>query len=193
MNVVTAKTTTRLALVTAVVTLVSAYAASASNVVYAPGGQPSHWSDRGGSTPVVYVRDHTGAGWPVNASSIDWNKNGPLTVTYQFLGSCSFHCMDVRVVDELGACGNPYGRTVLNWSTLGHMTSTTRVQLNTRCIGLSGAQKRNITCHELGHATGSVNHQANNCMLSYVPSPPNQYPGAHDYNMFQDPIYNHND
>ncbi len=178
--------------------LVLPVSALANNDYTSPGGNPAHWSDRNGAIAYVYIVDRTGPSWPVFAAAVHWNTNGENVITYQSPGSCDFHCVDVRVVDDLGPCSGPVfvrGEFKDHYSGFGHLTSDSRVKFNVNCSGYNSSQKGELTCHEVGHAVGIIGHRGGGCMRegdNFCNDGCTQSGTTHDFSMFSQ-IYGHND
>jgi len=112
---------------------------------------------------VVDVVDRTGWSWPVRAASGDWRTPH---VHYSYVQSCraGVPCVVVRE----GAYG-PTNSSGLTTATAGQMqtfTGSVQIQLNDS-YRMGAAERRAVSCHELGHALG-LDHdsRASSCLQS---------------------------
>jgi hypothetical protein len=191
--------------------LLLATVASASNIFRDPSdGRIVHWSDGSRSQAWVTIVDHTGPNWPVYAPAIDWDNAGHINVTY-YSNSCNGndHCVGVNNFDFNQNCRDRGGNTINVWSHSGqaHMTGDTHIDLNQRCADNVGEQytdsnRKVITCHEEGHAIGSLANAVNasyrdTCMAAtggnFDQSDASRTGQQHDFVMLDDEIYDHND
>jgi hypothetical protein len=107
--------------------------------------------------PIV-VEDHTGSAWPVAAAVASW---GLPNVRY---GVCdpTVRCVRVYEVSSLGWQGSSQvlGQT---WRTA---PGVARIELaDNPGLWASGTQRREVSCHELGHAWG-LPHDPSGCMTT---------------------------
>lgn len=183
-----------------IVGLLFASGSQADNVEKFNADQALHWSDEGGATAFVWLIDHTGESWPVLQAASVWNRTPKITITYVYEpgNQCPKHCVNVRAVD-LGTCSGDsilYGRTPPEYTQQsGHLLGGTEVKFNNRCAnGLNDDGRRELVCHELGHAVGWIGHRAGGCMrVGKIDNPFQRQPSEHDFDMFSQKLYDHND
>ncbi len=149
-------------------------------------GNQLHWERSGTAVAQVYWVDYTGPRWPVNASSIEWNRSARLGAYYLSPSdNCPFHCVGVRA-DSFGT-DDPRGWAVLRWDTNGHLTGATYVRFN-NSYAANATRDRAVACHELGHTIGLNERTAgDSCMNS---TSFNRLPDGHDYNLLSN-LYDH--
>ena len=191
-----------LAGILAVVALVIPALGTAHNVENFGQGQPVHWSDRSQLKASMWLIDYTGSNWPVYDSAVEWNNNGRVVITYQYgtASGCPNDCVGVDTSNTQGPCSGQnitYGQTNPAFTNNGgHLTGATNVRFNVHCAGnqLNDAGRRELTCHELGHAVGWIGHRSGSCMRTgYIVGPLQRFPSGHDFDMFDSPLYDHND
>ncbi|MFV0317558.1 MAG: hypothetical protein ACK5O2_11450 [Microthrixaceae bacterium] len=149
---------------------------------------PFHW-DRFVPTATaiaqMYAVDHTSSDWPVNASTIEWNKSSAIGFYYRNPGTCNtstLNCIPVYNGDY-GAT-NWYGRTTFSVGSGNHIVRNSMTVLLNDHYKLTTDQHRSVTCHELGHATGVFNDSlssSTSCMTSDSNFP--RFPNQHDYDV----------
>ena len=145
----------------------SSHSTSFAGVVASgPDGTGLHWLMRPGQhTLVVDVVDSTGWSWPVRAASGDWTTPH---VRYSYAPSCRAGVPCVEVHE--GAYG-PTGWSGLTTATSGQMqtfTGSVQIQLNDS-YRMSAAERRAVTCHELGHALGLDHDPRTDSCLQSIP------------------------
>jgi hypothetical protein len=169
-------------------TFVAASPAAASHYV---GG---HWAHDGHSHPQIYFVDHTGAGWPVDASTYKWNETQGVDSWYRWANCpnlAGIHCVHVN---EIWGDTSTYGTTYFGAiGTGGHfINGNVRIELNSNAA-TNPTQRRKSACHELGHALG-LDHrfETSSCMMQgdAVARGISMYPDGHDFGFLHD-IYNH--
>ncbi|QWF22928.1 hypothetical protein KM427_04095 [Nocardioides sp. LMS-CY] len=155
-----------------------------------------HW-DRNTPTATavaqVYFVDHTGPNWPV-ASMIagPWDNRPAYYRPYYLLpGNCTpsaLHCVPVTTINNPGV-GRGVTTYNVNWATLHIVHGSMTVELN-NAYSYTTALRREVTCHELGHATGVLweGSQDGSCMKGGAPYVDTATP--HDYNVIE-AVYNH--
>ncbi len=134
-------------------------------------GKPAHvlcWP-----TGTVYVEDHTGARWPVRQQTANWAAGLKLHVRY---GACRAGAGCIRVRERnVGASGSEGGKTNVNYDRdSGDVVGDAQVTLNTWLFvpasrgGAGGGppEAKQVTCHELGHAFGQLDHDDPGASLS---------------------------
>lgn len=139
-------------------------------------GDDQHW-DRNlpTLTPVarIYFADHA-ANWPVPTQvNGAWNDTpNYIQVGYKTAGNCNnatLNCIPVLNVNQPGI--DP-GWTELSMvgNTDHILRNSVRVKLND-AWSLTTAQRREVTCHELGHAVGPLDHSVEDasCMKPFAP------------------------
>ena len=143
---------------------------------------------------VVYVYDTTSRlkktdgspVWPVYAAAERWDDKNPVDFRYTTHGCPSgFQCVAVRQ-SELAppAVGvTSIGRVGASIRSVSIVLDTTFGRRN------SSARRRNVVCHELGHALGLKHRTATtSCLTSYVTT--QKYPDATDIKNL-DTMYGH--
>jgi hypothetical protein len=166
-------------------------------------GQPSHWDRTGpaGTTAVaqMYMEDHTGANWKVNANTLKWNDSPRIGMYYTTATGCNHATLNCIPVHE-----GSYGQGWFGLTTFSVNTSTWHIVRNSMLIrfnnttqtnfgrALTAAERSSTVCHELGHGTGVFNdnsRETTSCMYGTAAAfPPN--PSTHDFNVIAT-YYNH--
>lgn len=127
---------------------------------------------------IVYVEDHTGNSWPVAASVRDWDAGTDVSVRY---GKCRANAGCVRVYEVSAPVSRPgswAGLTDYNYarwysSRTGPFMNGgyVRVSVNRNVIGSTTARmRRQVTCHEIGHALGIGYHSPVYGSCMYAPN-----------------------
>lgn len=136
-----------------------------------------HW-DRMTPTPTavaqVYFADHTGAAWPVGSQVAGAWAQTPnyLRVHYKTGGTCNnatLHCIPVVEINNPNM--DPGWTTWdLNAATHHIVHDSMRVRLN-NAYTYTAAFRREVVCHELGHAIGPMDHGVEDasCMKAWAP------------------------
>jgi hypothetical protein len=171
-----------------VVLLSVAGSALASHYIWRNGNQ-LHWIRDGTAVAQVYFVDYTGSRWPVNASTIEWNRSSRLGAYYLSpSNNCPFHCVGVKA-DYFGT-DDARGWAVLSWDSNGHLTGQTYVRLN-KSYAANATKDRAVTCQELGHTIG-LDHQGSSSTSCMNGSGTdfNRYPNQHDYDLLFN-LYDH--
>jgi hypothetical protein len=177
-----------IALAALVILLSAAGSAFASHYIWR-GGNQLHWIRDGTAVAQVYWVDYTGSRWPVNASSIEWNKASRLGAYYLSPSdSCPFHCVGVKAASY--GTDDARGWAVLYWDSNGHLTGKTYVRFN-NSYAANATKDRAVVCQELGHTIG-LDHQGNNSTSCMNGSGTdfNKYPNQHDYDLLYN-LYDH--
>jgi hypothetical protein len=130
-----------------------------------------HWANAGFEDPQVYFIDHTGANWPVDASTYQWNKTPNIDSIYRW-NTCpstsGLHCVQVTSANEGNSCWMGY--TSISFNSSYNITKV-KVRFNDYqgggvCDGISVTYRKNANgyrqtaCHELGHALGMGHNTA---------------------------------
>ena len=159
-------------------------------------GEPSHWDRTGpsGTTAVaqMYMEDHTGANWKVNANTLKWNDSPRIGMYYTTATGCNHSTLNCIPVRE-----GSYGQGWFGLTTFSVNTSTWHIVRNSMTVrfnnttqttfgrALTAAERSSTVCHELGHATGVFNdnsRETSSCMYGTAAAfPPN--PSTHDFNV----------
>lgn len=153
-----------------------------------------HWNRVNTTLAQAYFIDHTPSAWPVNASTVEWNRNGRIGVYWRSAGSgcpgSNVGCVNVHQISEPGA--GYLGVTYSPRDANGHFTSGVTVKLNAATT--QSGWHRWVTCHELGHALGLAHRPAgghpessSSCMNR---STATKLPDLYDYQQLQW-TYNH--
>lgn len=142
-----------------------------------------HWKRYDTAVAQVYVTDHTGTRWPVNAAANKWNESARLGVYWVAPGNCPMNCAHTWE-GNYGASGW-YGLTTIDLiaGTKHFKSGHVKVQFN-NYYATTSDQRRSIACHELGHVIGLWEEytRTTSCMWhdsQYFPL----YPHSHDYDM----------
>ena len=149
----------------------------------------AEWARNGHGHPQIYFADHTGAGWPVDASVAKWNEAQGVDSWYRW-ATCpavaGSHCVHV-FSSNYGATGWT-GQVTYQWnsSTTHFIDGTVEVRLNDHYAG-NAQENRSNSCHELGHALGlGHNGSTTSCMYTAaIPNPP-QFPDGNDFALLAD-------
>ena len=137
-----------------------------------------HWSNafpQRTSKAQVYIEDYTGANWPVINAVSKWDNQSYILVYYNSAGTCNHnlvHC--VHAVEYYSSTDGLYGHTdtIIDSSRhLKHSPSSSpqsgiTVHFNNFYVPrTTAAQRRKVTCHEIGHALGLwESHRDDSCM-----------------------------
>ena len=133
---------------------------------------------------VIYVYDKTAAlkksdgspVWPVAAAAQRWSAGNPVDLRYTPKGCPSnSQCVTVRQAEMADPTA---GLTATGY--VGNDIKSSNVTLDTTFGRTQSAdRRRNVVCHELGHALGLTHRTAaSSCLTSYVTS--QRYPDATD-------------
>jgi len=133
---------------------------------------------------VIYVYDKTAdlrksdgsPVWPVHAAAERWDDGNPVDFRYTTTG-CPINSQCVTV-HQAEMAAPTVGLTVTTF--VGADIKTSNVTLDTTFGRTeSAARRRNLVCHELGHALGLAHRTStSSCLTSYVTS--TRYPDATD-------------
>lgn len=151
---------------------------------------PARWTNGGHSDPQVYFRDHTPSAWPVRAAVAAWNRAVGID-SYWTTGGCPAggrHCVDVWS-GNYGANGWTGNTTYRLNASRNLLDGSVRVRLNDY-YAASAADRRNSTCHELGHALGVAHNLSTGSCVYYRDIAANpQLPHSSDYNLLRYVVY----
>lgn len=141
----------------------------------------------------VYFEDFTGPAWPVYSSILEWdNRPNYIRPYYKNAGTCDdsiVHCVPVRS----GNYGpdNYGGYTEFVMSTNEHFKHGSVVVRYNTYYSYGDNLRREITCHELGHAMGPLDDGTQYTGTCMKPGTPYDFgPNGHDYNILES-AYNH--
>lgn len=143
------------------------------------------WAANGFEDPQVYFLDHTSSSWPVSTSVSSWNQAQGIDSFYRwYTQGCpagGVHCVHVYS----GAYGSTGWTGEASWGTDStgdyDNTANVTVKLNDSYPG-TASERRNTTCHELGHALG-LNHNTSTTSCLYSSRTSVLTPNADDYSL----------
>jgi len=137
-----------------------------------------HWSNAAPqltSKAQVYIEDYTGANWPVINAVSKWDNQSYILVYYKSAGTCNHglvHC--VHAVEYYSSTDGRYGHTNLIIDSSRHLKHGTHsnpesgvvIHFNNYYVPrTTTAQRRKVTCHEVGHSLGLMeSHRDDSCM-----------------------------
>lgn len=141
----------------------------------------------------VYFEDFSGTNWPVYSSILEWDdRPNYIRPYYKNANTCDnsvVHCVPVRS----GNYGSAYygGYTEFEIGTNEHFVhGSVTVRYNTY-YSYGDNLRREITCHELGHAMGPITDGTQYTGTCMNPGTPYDFgPNGHDYNILEN-AYNH--
>lgn len=157
---------------------------------------PYHWNRNHPTQTAVaqaYFVDHTGPNWPVYSMILGpWN-NRPAYYRPYYLnpGDCNnnvVHCVPVRNINDPNRARGVTTYTV-NLET-NHVVHGSMEVLYNNAYNYTEALRREVTCHELGHATGTLDEGAHDGSCMAAGSPYVDNASDHDYDIIED-VYNH--
>ncbi len=116
----------------------------------------------------VWVEDHTGKDWPVDAATLQWDAGLTATIRY---GPCHRGVKCVKVREGGAFKPDEVGKTTLFGT----------IRMNPAYAGLPADQLLAAVCHEEGHALGlRHNEDPDSCMNAQVGEGTSTGPGARD-------------
>jgi hypothetical protein len=125
-------------------------------------GTYAHWSDNEPNFPrgYAYIQDQTPSQWPVLTAAVNWDQAPKLDLVY-LSGSCGAgnRCIPI-IANGIGpnGCAGTVGITSPTTSGV-HLTSASS-RVDEDCSGLGAAARRELVCHEMGHAIGLTDRGA---------------------------------
>jgi hypothetical protein len=143
----------------------------------------------------VYFEDFSGPNWPVATSVPAWaNRPAYIRPYYKNANTCNnsvVHCVPVRSGNYGSTYYGGFSEKLIGTGGHGHFVhGSVKIFYNTY-YSYGTNERREITCHEIGHAMGPIadgTAQPNTCMK---PGSPYDFgPNGHDYNLLED-AYNH--
>lgn len=182
--------------------LVGASAIAASSALLMPSAavadhhRTGHWNRNYPTVTAVaqvYFEDFTGSAWPVYSSVLAWDdRPGYIRPYYKSAGTCNnsvVHCVPVRT-QNIGSAyyGGVYSYTL---GTNGHFKhGSASITYNTY-YSYGDNLRREIVCHEIGHAMGPIGDGTNYTGTCMKPGSPYDFgPNGHDYDLLENG-YNH--
>lgn len=139
----------------------------------------NHWTNGCCTDPQIWFVDHTGASWPVNASTSVWNQTPGIDSHYVY-GSCpnysGQHC--VNVTDRDAGCTGWEGQTTVGRDVNYNIVSAS-IEMNdyngkctvngvTYDYNKDSNGYRKAICHEQGHALGMGHNSSSTTSCMYA-------------------------
>ncbi len=162
----------------------------------------SHWSNsypQRTTKAQVYLHDYTGASWPVINAVGKWDDQSHLLVYYKSAGTCNnnlVHCVTVYEYEDKDlAGGRAYGVTSITIDSSRHLVhGSVSIRFNKYYVPYTtAAQRRKVTCHEIGHALGLAESSMTNSCMDNQPNHWYEYTSWHDFDVLRQLYQGHSD
>lgn len=152
---------------------------------------PARWSRNGFLNPQIYVKDTSGAGWPVGTTASIWNNSPNIHIT-RTTTSCPTsgqHCV-YSTSGNYGAVSWD-GQTSITYNSNRFFYNGESVKFNDYYgNSYSPDQRRHVACHELGHVIGlDHNDVTSSCLYYRNSAAPATQPTSDDFNLILREIY----
>lgn len=157
-----------------------------------------HWSNAAPqltSKAQVYIEDYTGANWPVINAVSKWDNQSYILVYYKSAGTCNHslvHC--VHAVEYYSSTDGRYGHTNLIIDSNRHLKHGTHsnpesgitVHFNNYYVPrTTTAQRRKVTCHEVGHSLGMMESFRHDSCMDQTIGSWYEYTSPHDFDVLR--------
>jgi hypothetical protein len=155
---------------------------------------PVRWARNGFTNPQIVFRDYSSSAWPVGTVVSKWNQASNIAASWS-TSSCPAtpkHCVKVYSANY-GSDADWTGSTSWLWdgntSTRYLVDGSVTIKLNDYWVSDAG-DRREVVCHEVGHAIGLGHNQTKSSCLWYAfQNGASQYPHADDYKIIDTFIY----